>query len=111
MMVVGAPLDDVEEMVGGAVVCGGDEGVPVTVDVGMTAVLLEGEGHSVVRDTCMWASPSEMWCLEVVCNSHCSLSYLWGVEKALLCCFQHHFHQIQHPSHYKHPSLIHLEVE
>ena len=59
MMVVGTPLDDGEERVGGAVVCGGaDEGIPVTVDVGMIAVLLEGEGHSAVRDTCMQDSPS-----------------------------------------------------
>ena len=53
MMVVGTPLDDGEEMVGEVVVCGGvDEGISVTVDVGMTAVLLDNGkvGHSAIRD-------------------------------------------------------------
>ena len=42
-----------EDMVGGAVVCGGvGEGIPVTVDLVMTAVLLDGEGsHSVINNS------------------------------------------------------------
>ena len=56
MMVVGTPLDDGEEMVGEAVVCGGvDEGILFTVDVVMTAVLLDGEeAQSAVKYTCMY---------------------------------------------------------
>ena len=51
MVVVGTPLDDGEEMVGEAVVCGGvDKGIPVTVDVVMTAELLDDTGwHSAVK--------------------------------------------------------------
>ena len=51
MMARGTPLDDGEELVGEVVVCGGvDEGIPVTVDVGMTVVLLDSErGQSAVK--------------------------------------------------------------
>ena len=56
MVVVETPLDDGEEMVGEALVCGGvDEGIPVTVDVVMTAGLLDGEkGHSAMKHIHMY---------------------------------------------------------